>query len=140
MPATRIPMRQITEILRLKFEAKLSNEKVARACGVSKGVVCKYLHLLAARGITWPLPEGTDEGQLERLLFPVTPKPARFAKPDYFQVHQELKRKGVTLQLLWAEHVAVHEVQANCYSQYCHHYRQVVQTAAAQYAPGPPRR
>ena len=40
MPATRIPMRQITEILRLKFEAKLSNEKVARACGVSKGVVC----------------------------------------------------------------------------------------------------
>jgi transposase len=117
-------MRQITEIMRLKFEAKLSNEKVARACGVSKGVVCKYLHLVAARGISWPLPEGTDEAQLERLLFPATPKPSRFAKPDYFQVHQELKRKGVTLQLLWAEHVAVHEDQAYRYSQYCHHYRQ----------------
>ena len=124
MPATRIPMRQITEILRLKYEAKLSNEKVARACGVSKGVVCKYLHLAAARGVTWPLPEGTDEARLERLLFPATEKPSRFAKPDYFQVHQELKRKGVTLQLLWAEHVAVHETRAYRYTQYCHHYRQ----------------
>lgn len=124
MPTKRIPMRQITEILRLKFEAKLSNEKVARACGVSKGVVCKYLHLVAARGIAWPLPEGTDEAQLERLLFPATHKPQRFAKPDYFQVHQELKRKGVTVQLLWAEHVAVYEDQAYRYSQYCHHYRQ----------------
>ena len=124
MPATRIPMRQFIEIMRLKYEAKLSNEKVARACGVSKGVVCKYLHLAAARGIAWPLPEGSDEAQLERLLFPAIRKPARFAPPDYFQVHQELKRKGVTLQLLWAEYVAVHEAQAYRYSQYCHHYRQ----------------
>ena len=100
MPATRIPMRQITEILRLKYEAKLSNEKVARACDVSKGVVCKYLHLAAAKGVSWPLPDGTDEVRLERLLFPATEKPSRFAKPDYFQVHQELKRKGVTLQLI----------------------------------------
>ena len=124
MPTTRIPMRQIITIMRLKYEAKLSNEKVARACGVSKGVVSKYLHLAAARGLAWPLPEDTDEAQLERLLFPATQKPSRFAKPDYFQVHQELKRKGVTLQLLWAEHVAVHEDRAYRYSQYCHHYRQ----------------
>jgi transposase len=117
-------MRHITEILRLKFEAKLSNEKVARACGVSKGVVSKYLQLAATQGVGWPLPEGTDEAQLERLLFPVAVKPSRFVQPDYFQVHQELKRKGVTLQLLWAEHVAVHEEQAYRYSQYCHHYRQ----------------
>ena len=128
MPATRIPMRQITEILRLKYEGKLSNDKVARACGVSKGVVCKYLHLAAARGVTWPLPPDTDEARLERLLFPTTIKPSRFAQPDYFQIHQELKRKGVTLQLLWAEHVAVHEEQAYRYSQYCHHYRQWLKT------------
>lgn len=124
MPTIRIPMRQIINIMRLKYEAKLSNEKVARACGVSKGVVYKYLQLAVARGLTWPLPDGTDEGQLERLLFPVTKKPTRFVEPDYFKVHQELKHKGVTLQLLWAEHVAVHEAQAYRYSQYCHHYRQ----------------
>ena len=124
MPATRIPMRQFIEIMRLKYEARLSNHKVALAAGVSKGAVSKYLHLAAARGVTWPLPEGTDEAHLERLLFPATAKPSRFAKPDYFQVHQELKRKGVTLQLLWAEHVAVHEERAYRYSQYCHRYRQ----------------
>ena len=124
MPTVRIPMRQFIEIMRLKYEAKLSNQKVALAAGVSKGAVSKYLHLAAARGVTWPLPDGTDEAQLERLLFPATEKPSRFAKPDYFQVHQELKRKGVTLQLLWAEHVAVHEDRAYRYSQYCHRYQQ----------------
>lgn len=117
-------MRHIIDILRLKYEAKLSNEKIARACGVSKGVVCKYLQLAGARGLIWPLPEGTDEAQLERLLFPANQKPSRFVQPDYFKVHQALKHKGVTLQLLWAEHVAVHEAQAYRYSQYCHHYRQ----------------
>ena len=117
-------MRQFIEIMRLKYEAKLSNQKVAQAAGVSKGAVSKYLHLAAARGITWPLPESADEAQLERLLFPATNKPSRFAKPDYFQIHQELKRKGVTLHLLWAEYVAVHEDRAYRYSQYCHRYRQ----------------
>ena len=124
MPTTRIPMRKIMDILRLKYEAKLSNEKIARACGVSKGVVCKYLHLADARGIGWPLPEGADESQIERLLFPAMQKRSRFVEPDYFKVHQELKCKGVTLQLLWAEYVAVHEAAAYRYSQYCHHYRQ----------------
>ena len=122
MPATRIPMRQFIEIMRLKYEAKLSNQKVALAAGVSKGAVSKYLHLAAARGVTWPLPEGTDEAQLERLLFPATEKPSRFAKPDYFQVHQELKRKGVTKQLLWQEYRQVHPDDGYSYAQFCHRY------------------
>ena len=124
MPATRIPMRKFMDILRLKHEAKLSNEKIARACGVSKGVVYKYLQLAKARGVGWPLPGSADEAQIERLLFPAVQKPSRFVEPDYFRIHQELKRKGVTLQLLWAEHVAVHEDAAYRYSQFCHRYRQ----------------
>lgn len=117
-------MRQIIEILRLKHETGLSNEKIARACGVSKGAVCKYLHLAAAHGLTWPLPADSDEAQLERLLFPTQTPTQRHIEPDYFEVHQELKRKGVTLQLLWAEYVAVHQAQAYRYSQYCQRYRQ----------------
>ena len=88
MPTARIPMRQFIEIMRLKYEAKLSNHRVALAAGVSKGVVSKYLHLAATHGVTWPLPQDTDEAQLERLLFPATAKPSRFAEPDYFQIHQ----------------------------------------------------
>ena len=116
-------MRQINEVLRLKYEAGLSHERIALACGRSKGVVGKYVSLATAQGSTWPLPEGTDEARLEAQLFPAKTPPSRFAEPDYFQVHQELKTKGVTLQLLWAEYVERHGNKARRYSQFCHHYR-----------------
>lgn len=124
MPIQRIPMKKIIEVLRLKHEAKLSHERIGRACGLSKSVVSKYVSLALAQGMTWPLPEGVTEAQIEALLFPLQSKHSRFAKPDYFQLHQELKRKGVTLQLLWAEYAAAHEARAYRYSQFCHRYRQ----------------
>ena len=101
-------MRQITEVLRLKYEAGLSHERIARACGLSKGVVGKYVSLAQVQGVTWPLPKDLDEVRLYALLFPAKAPPSRFAEPDYFQVHQELKTKGVTLQLLWAGYVERH--------------------------------
>lgn len=116
-------MRHITEILRLKHEAKLSHEKIARALGVSKGVVSKYVSLAQAKGVAWPLPGAMDEAALERLLFPAPTAPARFVEPDLPRLHHELKRKGVTLQLLWAEYVATHGEAAYRYSQFCHRYR-----------------
>ena len=60
-----------------------------------QGRPSKYLSLAQAKGLGWPLPEDTDEAALEALLFPAKAKPDRFVEPDYFQVHQELKRKGV---------------------------------------------
>lgn len=124
MPAVRIPMKQITEVLRLKFAADLSHERIARALGISKGAVSKYVSLASAHGLTWPLPEAMDEVALERVLFPPQTSPPRFVEPDGFAIHQALKVKGVTLQLLWAEYVAVHGKHAYRYSQFCHHYRQ----------------
>lgn len=38
-------------------------------------------------------------------------------------MHQELKRKGVTLQLLWEEYHATHGERAYRYSQFCWHYQ-----------------
>jgi transposase len=123
MPNRRITMRELTEILRLKHEARLSHAKIAAALGLSKGVVSKYVSLAEAKGLAaWPLPAGLDEAALERLLFPETPT-RRFAEPDFVEIHQELKRKGVTLQLLWAEYVAAHGETALRYSQFCQRYR-----------------
>ena len=116
-------MKKITEVLRLRYEAKLSIGQIARASNLSKGAISKYIRLAQENGISWPLTPGLDEAKLEALLFPVKAKHQRFAQPDYFEVHQELKTKGVTLQLLWEEYAAVHGVQAYQYSQYCHHYR-----------------
>jgi len=123
MPVERISMRQITEVLRLKYEAGLSHERIALACGISKGAVSKYVSLAKVQGVAWPLPAEVDQARLEALLFPATTPPTRFCEPDYFQVHQELKMKGVTLQLLWAEYVERFGDKAYRYSQFCHHYR-----------------
>jgi transposase len=117
-------MRKLTEVLRLKFAAQLSHEQIGRAIGLSKGAVSKYVSLAKARGLSWPLPEGMDEAALERCLYPPRVAGTRLAEPDYPRIHQELKRKGVTLQLLWSEYMAAHGEQALRYSQFCHLYRQ----------------
>ena len=123
MPRPRITMRQLTEILRLKYELHLSHARIAGALGVSKGVVSKYLALARAKGIGWPLPPDLDPDALERLLFPVEAKPGRLPDPDFLWIHHELKRKGVTLQLLWSEYVEAHQGQALRYSHFCQRYR-----------------
>jgi transposase len=43
----------------------------------------------------------------------------RHAAPDFALIHPELKRKGVTLTLLWEEYAAAHPGQAYRYSQFC---------------------
>ena len=123
MPTKRKTMRQIKEVLRLKFEAKLSHERIAAATGLSKGAVTSYLKRALEAGIGWPLAPQIDDAALEARLFPVASAPAAgHAAPDFAHIHQELKRKGVTLQLLWEEYSAVHPQGAYRYSQFCLHY------------------
>jgi transposase len=116
-------MRQITEVLRLKFEAKLSHERIAAATGLSKGAVSSYVKRALDAGISWPLAAQIDEAALEAQLFRVAGAPAAgHSAPDFAHIHQELKRKGVTLQLLWEEYSVAHPEGAYRYSQFCFHY------------------
>ena len=55
MPTPRVGMRKIKECLRLKLECGLSNEQVARALGLSKGVVGKYVGRARVRTQTGPI-------------------------------------------------------------------------------------
>jgi hypothetical protein len=113
MPANRKTMRKIKEVIRLKFEADLSHERIAAAAGVSKGAVTKYLQRAREVELGWPLPVGMDDGKLEALLFPrAPPLVTRHVEPDFAHLHQELKRKGVTLQLLWEEYAVAHRALA----------------------------
>ena len=68
MPAARINMRKIKDVLRLKLQAGLSHERIAASLGISKGVVAKYASLAAAAGLDWPTVEGLSEAALERHL------------------------------------------------------------------------
>lgn len=118
-------MSKIVEVLRLKYDSQLSHAAIAGAVGLSKGAIGKYVSLAAAAGITaWPLPDGADQAALERRLFAErkTP-PSRFLEPDWWNVHKELKRKGVTLQRLWAEHVECVGDRAHRYTQFSQRYR-----------------
>jgi hypothetical protein len=93
-------MRHIREILRLKHEVGLHHRAIAKACGVGVGTVSEYVHRVRRAGLVWPLPAEVDEAALEARLFPV-PGPVRErVAPDLASIHQELKRAGVTLQLL----------------------------------------
>jgi transposase len=115
-------MRQIREILRLKHEQGLHHRAIARACGVGVGTVSEYLQRVQEAGLGWPLPPELDDAALEVRLF-TAPAPARErAALDYRWIHQQLKRVGVTLYLLWEEYRQVHE-QGYGYSQYCELYR-----------------
>ena len=108
MPARRLLMRKIREILRLRHEQGLSHEAVAQACAVGVGTVNRYLRRAAERGLGWPLPAELDDAALEARLFPRAAPAAGRARPDCAYIHREVKRDGVTLQLLWEEYTQVH--------------------------------
>ena len=69
MAKKRLTMKKITEVLRLKFESKLSNRVIARACKISNSTVGEYLKRAEAAGISWP-PGEIGEEELYRKLFP----------------------------------------------------------------------
>lgn len=117
-------MRKIKDVLRLKLDAKLSHKQIAAALGISKGVVTKYVGLAAVAGLDWATVQDADETELERRLFVTPERPRDHVQPDYGRLHQELRRKGMTLMLLWEEHRADHaDRQTYAYSQFCVNYR-----------------
>lgn len=124
MAATRLLMRRLRELLRLKYDAGLSHRAIARACAVGLGTVTTYLKRAAAAGLSWPLPDDLDDAALEARVFtgPVCPSTRDRVVPDWIQLHQERKKPGVTLSLLWVEYRAAHP-SGYAYSQFCERYR-----------------
>ena len=83
MPAERLSMRQIREVLRLRFASKLPQRAIAKSLGLSQGTVSRYLSRARAAGLTWPLPEDLDDDErLEALLFPPPAGPPGRSAPD----------------------------------------------------------
>ena len=124
MAATRLLMRRLRDVLRLKYEAGLAHRAIALACTVGLGTVSSYLTRAATAGLTWPLPADLDEAALEARLFARPADAARLDRtvPAWPHLHQELKRPGVTLQLLWTEYRAAHPT-GYAYSHFCERYR-----------------
>ena len=124
MPVARITMRKIKDVLRLKLDAKLSHEQIASSLNISKGVVAKYVSLATSAGLDWSMISALSEADLERRLLAKPAKLSTFVIPDYGRMVQELRRKGMTLMLLWEEYQADYpDQQTYRYTQFCKHYR-----------------
>lgn len=118
----KLSMRKISELLRLKYELKLSHRAIAASLGMSAGSVSEYVKRAQQFQITWPLPAEMTEEQLHQKLFSSSPRTAP-PEPNWKVIHQEMRRKGVTLQLLWQEYLLIYP-QGLSYSQFCRKYRQ----------------
>jgi len=125
MTARRLSMRKIKEVLRLHFEKGFSTRQIAKSLDISRSTIREYLDRVKQAGLGWPLPSELDEATLEHRLFPsshaVAQEKRQMPPPEYF--HQELKRKGVTLQLLWHEYQEKNP-DGYQYSQFCRIYHQ----------------
>jgi transposase len=125
MPAERTTMRQVREVLRLKFVGGVPTREIARRIGVAPSTVRTTIKRFEAAGLGWPLPDGLTDAALEARLFPdAGPKRGhrRLVEPDWASIHRELKRKHVTLSILWDEYIA-HNPEGYRYSRFCELYR-----------------
>ena len=125
MPAARVSMRRVREILRLKHECGATDRAIARSLGIARSTVAVTLDRLAAAELGWPLPATLSDRVLEAMLYagPGTQCGSRRkAEPDWTHVHRELRRPGVTLMLLWEEYRQA-APDGYGYSRWCELYR-----------------
>jgi len=100
-------MRQVREVLRLRTAGVGLNE-IARRVGVAPSTVRQTLKRLANAGLNWPWPAEMTDAALEAALFAAAGTKQghrRHAEPDWAEIHRELKRKHVTLTMLWDEYI-----------------------------------
>ena len=117
-------MRHVREVLRLRT-AGISGNEIARRLNLAPSTVRLTLQRLATAGLDWPLPPELTDAALEARLFSAAGSKQghrRHSEPDWAEVHRELKRKHVTLQILWDEYIE------RCpdgyrYSRFCDLYR-----------------
>jgi len=116
-------MRKIRDVLRLSA-AGLSKRQIAASLGIGPTAAGACLRRAREAGISWPLPDDLGDAALERRLYPAPAAAAKDwrSRPDWPAVHRELRRKGVTLQLVWEEYRATHP-DGYSRSRFCELYR-----------------
>jgi transposase len=106
MKRRKLSMRKIKEILRLHYEHKISNRNIGKACKISPTTVGEYIDRAREMNIDFNKILELDDKSLYSLLYPEKEIEESKTKqmPDMNYLHEELKKKGVTIQLLWEEY------------------------------------
>jgi transposase len=118
-------MRQAREIIRLKFSACLATREIARRLGLAPSTVRETLKRFESAGLTSPPPDAMTDGELEAALY-ANRRSKRghrlHSEPDWPTIRRELKRKHVTLLIVWDEYIAENP-GGYSYSRFCELYR-----------------
>jgi len=123
-------MRKIREVLRLA-SLGLSQVQIHRATGLARSTVGEHVRRAERAGLSWPLPDGLGDEQIERLLFGQRPVAADGRAPlDWARIKRELAHKGVTLQLLHTEYAREVGDDAYSYSRFCELFRRFEKTSS----------
>ncbi|MEM6354213.1 MAG: hypothetical protein AAF844_00830 [Pseudomonadota bacterium] len=103
----------------------LATRKIAASLGIGQTTASEYLKRAERAGLGWPLPDGWSEADVAQHLFKPVGGDTRhgFAQPDWPSVHRALKRKGVTLALVWEDDRAAHPQDGYGCSRFCELYR-----------------
>ena len=91
------------EILRLQ-SLGFNNTQIAEACGCARSTVISTLQCAKIKGLTWENVRDYNEKDIFQKLFPSASTTHSYKMPDYDYVHREMKKSGVTLNLLWLEY------------------------------------
>ena len=122
MATERLPMRKIKEILRLKWLEGRRHRHIARALQVSVGKVSAVVRRAAAVGLEWERVAPLSEAELEAAIYGAVGRPLKTPLPDPAWMDLELKKPGVTVQLLHVEYRERYPAGYG-YTQFCAHYR-----------------
>jgi transposase len=118
-------MRHVREVLRLRFIGGVPTREIARRIGIAPSTVRTTIRRFQAAGLSWPLADDMTDAALEARLFPEAATKQghrRQVEPDWASIHRELKRKHVTLSILWDEYIA-RNPEGYRYSRFCELYR-----------------
>jgi len=125
MANRRIRMEKLKEIIRLGTEQSLSNRAIARVLKVSRPVVAQYLSDFRATGLTYTEIRGMCHHDLLEMFSRkggLCKRRHEVLSGRFKDYLKELKRPGVTLQLLWEEYRQEHP-DGYSYSQFCYHFQ-----------------
>ena len=118
-------MSKIRHTLQLLYSGNLSQRQIGAALGISKSTVSEIASYTRAAGLDWEQAQHLSVEALQaRLYRPPVARQSRHLEPDYAHLHGELKRAGITLQLLWEEYQQQHQGVAYKYSAFCEKYQQ----------------
>lgn len=125
MAGKTIIMSKVKQIIRLRANG-VALQTIAKAVGVSRNTVKKYLKLIEIKGYSHEALMDKEDGQLEALL--ADPDEASEARYEALEgmfpyLGKELPRTGVTRWILWGEYKEKHP-DGYSYAHFCRYLKQ----------------